>query len=506
MAPNIAFRVDASSKIGTGHMMRCLALAEELLRRGAKIHFICRDLLAPMRSALIERGIQFSQIGTDLDPPAAEEGGGQHSVWLGTPQHIDATQSIAVLAGLKWDWLIVDHYALDAEWERALRCVATKIAVIDDFLDRSHDCDLLLNQNFTSDGNEKYDALISRGCTVRLGPKFALLRKKFHDLRSQVKVRSGKVDRVLVFFGGIDFHNYTGIVLEALETLRHFNYEVDVVVGSQHPRIDEILQRCAENGFACHVQTDRMPELIAAADLAIGAGGIALWERSCLGLPSFVVATADNQSMQVREAALRGLVYAPSTDIWDLEAFIGHLHGLLQNPCLLKFQSQQCMNQVDGLGLSRVANDLMCPKITMRRAIDSDRSKIYAWRNEHTVRMVSRNSEIISWSDHEQWFDAILNDKCKYLLIGECEGQSAGVVRFDLFDDLAEVSIYMTPNWIGRAVGKRLLQIAELWLMEHVPQLRMLRAVVIGGNMRSQRLFEESGYSLQELVFIKEVY
>jgi RimJ/RimL family protein N-acetyltransferase len=249
-----------------------------------------------------------------------------------------------------------------------------------------------------------------------------------------------------------------------------------------------------------------MPELIAEADLAIGAGGIALWERSSLGLPSFVVATADNQSMQVREAALRGLVYAPSPDIWDMEAFIGHLHGLLQNPCLLKFLSQQCMNQVDGLGLNRVANDLMCPKISMRRVMDSDSSKIYAWRNEHAVRMVSRNSELISWSDHEQWFDAIFNDKYKYLLIGECEGQSVGVVRFDLSDDLAEVSIYMTPNWIGRGVGKRLLQIAELWLMDHVPQVRTLRAVVIGGNVRSQRLFEESGYSLQELVFITEVY
>ncbi len=506
MAPNIAFRVDASSTIGTGHVMRCLALAEELSSRGANIHFICRHLIAPMRSALIECGFQISQIGTESDPPASEEGSGRYATWLGTLQHVDATQSIAVLAGRTWDWLIVDHYALDAQWETALRCAVSKIAVIDDLFDRSHDCDLLLNQNFTGGENRKYDELISRGCAVRLGPRFALLRKKFHNLRSVVKVRSGRVDRVLVFFGGIDLHNYTGVVLEALEILRRFDFAVDVVVGSQHPRLDEISQRCAGNGFSCHVQTDRMDELIAAADLAVGAGGIALWERCCLGLPSLVLDTADNQSLQVREAALRGLVYAPSSDIWDREVFIGHLRALLHNPCLLRFLSQQCMNQVDGLGLNRIANDLMLPRISMRRAMKSDSRKIYAWRNEHAVRVVSRNSEVILWSDHEQWFEAILNDKCKYLLIGECEGQSVGVVRFDLSEDVAEVSIYATPNWIGRAVGRQLLQIAELWLIDHVPQVRMLRAVVIGGNVRSQRLFEESGYSLQELVFIKEVY
>ncbi len=506
MASNIAFRVDASGIIGTGHVMRCLALAEELSTRGAKIHFICRNLIAPMRSALIERGFQISQIGTELDPPTSGEGSGLYETWLGTHQHIDATQSIAVLAGRTWDWLIVDHYALDAEWERAMKRAVLKIAVIDDLFDRSHDCDLLLNQNFTRDGSEEYDALIFRGCTVRLGPRFALLRKKFHNLRSVTRVRSGKVDRVLVFFGGIDFHNYTSIVLEALEKIRNFNFVVDVVVGSMNARLDEIFQRCANNGFACHVQTDRMAELIAAADLAVGAGGIALWERCCLGLPSLVVDTADNQSLQVREAALRGLVYAPLPDIWDREAFIGHLCRLLQNPCLLRFMSQQCMDQVDGLGLNRIANDLMYQKISLRRAIASDSRKIHAWRNEHAVRVASRDSEIISWSDHERWFDAILHDKYKYLLIGECEEQSVGVVRFDLSDNLAEVSIYLAPNWIGRSVGGRLLQVAELWLMDHVPEVRMLRAVSKGGNVRSQRLFEKSGYSLQELVYIKEVY
>jgi UDP-2,4-diacetamido-2,4,6-trideoxy-beta-L-altropyranose hydrolase len=505
MTQNIAFRVDASSAIGTGHLMRCLALADELSSCGAKIHFVCRHLLAPLQSVLIQRGFQFSKIGSDLDPPALEDMGDRHAAWLGTLQHIDSTQSIAALAGDTWDWLIVDHYALDAEWEKALRCVALKIAVIDDLFDRSHDCDLLLNQNFNSDENEHYSRLVSGGCIVRLGPRFALLRDEFQNFRRVVKARSGKVDRILVFFGGIDFHNYTGVVLEALEKLRVFKFAVDVVVGSQHPRLDEILQKCAANDFVCHVQTDRMPELIATADLAVGAGGIALWERCCLGLPSLVVPTADNQSMQVFEAALRGLVYAPSSGVWDKELFIGHLRSLLQNPCLLRFVSQQCLSQVDGRGSNRIANDLMYPTISIRRAIENDSRKIYAWRNEQVVRMASRNSKIISWSDHKRWFDEILRDKNRCLLIGEFEEQSVGVIRFNLDDDTAEVSIYLASNWIGRGVGKLFLQSAELWLVDHVPRVHKLKAVVLGENSRSWRLFEESGYSLKELNFIKEV-
>jgi UDP-2,4-diacetamido-2,4,6-trideoxy-beta-L-altropyranose hydrolase len=501
----VAFRVDASSAIGTGHLMRCIALAQELSSRGGCIHFVCRSLATQLQTLLDEYGFGYSSIGTDEDPPPSGIERVTHADWLGTTQQIDAQQTVSVLAERRWDWLVVDHYALDIQWESALRTVATRIAVIDDLADRRHDCDLLLDQNFNDEGNDRYAGLVPKGCLLRIGPRFALLRDDFRKLRANVKVRCGNVSRVLVFFGGVDSHNKTGFVIEALEQLQQPQLAVDVVVGSQHPQLEMVRQRCAMNGFFCHVQTKKMANLMAVADLAIGAGGIALWERCCLGLPAMVLSTADNQNKQVHDAALRGVVYAPSSMGWDGEGFLRSLQGLLQNPSLLQFMSRQSMSHVDGLGLSRIVNDMMEPKIAMRRAMAQDSHQIFAWRNEPTVRESSHDSQIILWSDHEKWFDKVLSDDDRHLLIGEVAGRPVGVVRFDVSLGVAEVSIYITPEWAGRSAGAALLKSAEYWLKANVAGVSGFRAVVLGQNTRSIRLFEKGGYSLQHMVFIKGV-
>lgn len=301
-----AFRVDASSQIGTGHFMRCLTLADALKKRGAHIRFVSRHLPEYLRNMLVAKGHEFSPLSSAPCQKASDALA--HSLWLGTSQHADVQDSIQALSDQTWDWLVVDHYALDACWETALRQTAKKILVIDDIADRQHDCDILLDQNFYEDMNTRYADKVPPHCQLLLGPRYALLREEFLRIREQVKPRSGPVKRIFVFFGGVDTDNYTGRAVEALSEMGISDLHVDVVIGAQHPCREKIESACAQFGFVCHIQTDKMAELMAAADLAIGAGGSAVWERCCLGLPSIIFALAENQKKAVVDLETAGVI------------------------------------------------------------------------------------------------------------------------------------------------------------------------------------------------------
>jgi UDP-2,4-diacetamido-2,4,6-trideoxy-beta-L-altropyranose hydrolase len=226
---------------------------------------------------------------------------GRH--WSGIDWKVDVKNTLAVLDRMpKLSWLLVDHYALDTRWEQQMRPFTGKIMVIDDLADRPHDCDLLLDQNQYTGLERRYDGLVPDHCERLLGPRYALLRPEFAAARKTLRHRDGQVRRIFIFFGGSDLTNETSKALEAIRLLNRSDIAVDVVVGASNPKGDqirEICQRMPNTDF--HIQVENMAELMAAADLAIGAGGTTTWERCCLGLPSIVLVLADNQR-EVAEA------------------------------------------------------------------------------------------------------------------------------------------------------------------------------------------------------------
>ena len=290
----IAIRVDASGQIGTGHFMRCMTLANALQQPGAQTRFVNRHLPEHLRHMLDAKGHEFIPLNSSSSETIAVDL--PHAHWLGTSQHADEQDTIQALSDQTWDWLVVDHYALDARWESVVRKITKNILVIDDIADRQHDCDVLLDQNFYTDMDTRYTVKVPAHCRLLLGPRYALLRDEFRQLRERVNPRTGPVKRILVFFGGVDVYNYTARAIEALAYIGSHDLHVDVVIGAQHPCREQIEFKCVQHGFICHVQTPRMAELMAAADLAIGAGGSASWERCCLGVPALIVASADNQT------------------------------------------------------------------------------------------------------------------------------------------------------------------------------------------------------------------
>lgn len=355
----IAFRTDAIHQIGTGHFMRCLTLADALRQCGARIRFVSRGLPDHLCDMLTARGMEFVPLSIGVAAERLDDL--VHSSWLGTSQAQDARDTAAALADRQWDWLVVDHYALDARWESPMRAAARQIMVIDDLADRRHDCDVLLDQNYYRDMQTRYAGKVPDHCKLLLGPSYALLREEFRKLREQVKPRTGEVKRILVFFGGVDADNYTGHTIKALPKINISDLHVDVVIGAQHPRSAEIETTCAAQGFVCHVQTNRMAELMAAADLAIGAGGSASWERCCLGLPALLVALADNQiDIAIALDSIGACVYLGTKETANSLTIQRAITNLLDTHDQLEMMSQHAFSLVDGMGIDRACQELGC--------------------------------------------------------------------------------------------------------------------------------------------------
>ncbi|MDD2700473.1 MAG: UDP-2,4-diacetamido-2,4,6-trideoxy-beta-L-altropyranose hydrolase [Sideroxydans sp.] len=500
---HIAFRTDASSEIGTGHFMRCLTLADELRKTGAEIRFICRELPAHLAEMLTEKGI--SHFPLTGEPPAPHASNLAHSHWLWTDQEHDAQVCLQALEGQTWDWVVVDHYALDHRWESRMRIAASKIMVIDDLADRRHECDLLLDQNYYIDMDERYRDKVSEDCRLLLGPRYALLREEFRALRKQDVPRSGDIRRILVFFGGIDADNFTGQAIQALVRLNLKALHVDVVIGARHPQLSDIKNSCIAAGFTCHVQTPHMAELMATADLAIGAGGIATWERCCLGLPTLAFSVAENQRAQIRDAAEIGLLLTANVSADIPSAICRQISALIDNPILLRLTSRTASAQVDGKGSLRILTALGANNIHIRRATIADARNLFDWRNHPDIRAVSYSHAELDWPSHLQWVEQTLQRADRELLIGELDGRALGVVRFDFQDITAEVSIYLVPDAGFSGQGRNLLLAAEHWMRIHHPKIGRVAASVLGDNMPSQGLFLGAGYKMQDIHYIKEL-
>jgi len=301
---NIVFRTDASTAIGSGHVMRCLTLAKRSRREGHSVSFVMRVLPSNLVSYAEGEGFPVHA----LPHVASQQTHTGYLAWLTVTQEQDAQETAEVLRVCgQIDRLVIDHYALDIVWENICRPLVHEIMVIDDLANRRHDCDILLDQNFYENAAERYAGLVPDHCRLLLGPQHALLRDEFYEIKP--RRRTGELHNILIFYGGSDLTDETSKAFRALRSLDLSDTEIHVVVGAGNPQKERVRQICAgmENTH-CHEQVDNMAELMNAADLALGAGGTTTWERLALGLPSIVTAIADNQVEICENCARAGLI------------------------------------------------------------------------------------------------------------------------------------------------------------------------------------------------------
>ena len=507
MDENIIIRADASTRIGSGHVMRCLTLAEELRKGGAKVSFISRIHTGNLNELILEKGFQCFELPCEEAVLASEgkpDGSrSEYASWLGVSQRRDAEETIEALGEVRADCLIVDHYGLDEEWEKMLRSHVRKIMVIDDLADRRHDCDLLLDQNFFVDGEKRYDELVPQSCTKLLGPKYALLREEFRETRMNLRERTGEVKRVLVFFGGSDPDNITGLAIEVLSDPELLHLQLDIVIGGQNPNREAVEKLVQDRpGITLHIQTSNMAELMSKTDLAIGAGGSATWERLYLGLPSIVIPIAKNQ--------------IPSTkDLWDLGVIISldkyeeisanclkeKITLLLANPDKLLEMSKNGFKIISCDGVKEltdlIAGDLSEIKLTYRKATLADSKLYWQWANDPEVRRSAFNSEPISWEKHQEWFAARLSVPNSIMLIFESQYGPVGQIRLDGGAAQRTISYSVARQYREKGIGKKI--ISEV-IVASPPFARRFLAEVKKENLASANIFEKLGFQRTELL------
>jgi UDP-2,4-diacetamido-2,4,6-trideoxy-beta-L-altropyranose hydrolase len=498
----IVFRTDASPAIGTGHLARCLVLAEALRDRGAEVCFVSADEKGLTEKILAPKNLPLLKL------PAAGH------------QAEDAENTSARLrdAGLQPDWLVVDHYRLGLKWEKSLRPLAGRIMVIEDLCDREHDCDLLLDQNLREDGaTETARHRLPADCRVRSGPRYALLDKSFAEWRRKKEAREKQETRqdlspenegrtrLLISLGGSDPAGETFRVLEGVAPLTE-NIAVTVVAGAGNPRSRELAKRAAELGLDFRHNIDNMAELLAQSDFAVGAGGISNWERCALGVPAIVVSLADNQESPTAALARAGAaIYLGRAGSFAPANYGAALTLLQASPWLRKSLADRARALVDGRGAERIA-EILCPlPISLRRAGKEDRDRLLAWRNHEENRRFSFSTATIDPETHNNWFAHTLAYPGRVLLIGELASRPVGVLRYDLNQNEALVSIYMVPGEHGHGHGAPLLEAGTRWLRKHHPEVGRIKAEILSANLPARKVFAEAGFNEQFATFYRDL-
>lgn len=510
----VSFRVDASQKIGTGHVRRCLSLAQALKKFDAQSRFICRQHdevsahLIPTHQAcdwLAASTQTFSDNDPNVAPPYAS--------WGLVPWQLDADQTIAVLKKAPVDWLVVDHYAWDARWhQRVTAEVNVRLLAIDDLADRSLSADMLLDQNLDQNHFDKYKHCISfAGERVRLmaGPRYALLsdRYKLAPRYEFSKVASS----IGIFMGGTDPDDLSSQVLLACREVAKFTGRITLVSSQQNPHYKGRLALAAKwpQTRVIHDLPD-LSDFFASHDLQIGSGGGAAWERCCMGAPTLAVVAATNQQAVLPQlAGLQAvrLVELTKSDS-SLQAFGKTVAELLADPVSRQQLSEKSISLVDGRGSARVAAVLalaVSSDLTLRPAVLDDEALLLEWSNESQTRRNAFDTEPIGATSHAVWLRSRLRDteSCALYIAEVKNAMPVGTIRFDR--EALPGESFGSEVWrisYGVDVSFRSLGLARVLVqqgLERLAQTRVatctVKALVKPNNIASMKTFESLSFT-----------
>ena len=285
-------RVDSSSEIGMGHLVRCLALANDLVKLGAEVVFICRDHYKSGHKLVLEQNFKLYL----LDGKEKSTNSSKTSDWLGFTQSHDAFESSKIISKYSKAHVIVDHYGLDYLWESSISCAS--MTVIDDLANRPHQCKLLIDQSLKNTKLD-YEKLIN-GDFEFIGGNIVILRKEFSYAQTWQGPGTGKL---LVCMGGADPFGHTQDILELItSSYKRFTEEqvvseIYVIVGAAFDEISSLedLMEVSDLNISVIQAPHKVSELMLQSDLCILSCGTMILEACALGVPSIGVVVADNQ-------------------------------------------------------------------------------------------------------------------------------------------------------------------------------------------------------------------
>ncbi len=353
----IVFRVDSGSHMGIGHVMRCLTLAHELKKKNHQISFITKNHKNFSEKAIADHfPVSVIDSGVPRDLSVSERY--DYANWLGESWQSDLEKTNKILEGIgQVDLVIVDHYSLGKDYEQGLKC--SKVMAIDDLMNRSHHCDLVLDQNITAD-QKRYDQLVEKkGAKLLMGPPFAMLRPEFEGLHKQVSIGDSarEINSILVFFGAADVNGDCLKIARALTPNEFSRFNITFILHSEHqdyPELSKLLSSHKKAQLLSFVAN--LAELMMKTDLFIGAGGTTSWERACLGVATALLSVADNQTLICQELGEKGIChYLGRSDKMTKDNWQTFFEEIVpQNSLWYGFRSRS-YQLIDGMGTKRVA-------------------------------------------------------------------------------------------------------------------------------------------------------
>ncbi len=493
----IAFRVDASNIIGSGHVMRCLVLADELRALDYSIIFVMR----PQENDLIDyvryRGFEVKKLNIPEEHNSVQDEN-DYSTWLQLSEYDDAEDFIKNVD--KCDFVVVDHYGINDTWELKVKnTLECPILAIDDLV-RRHQVDLILDQ--TVDRNSFEYAQESDFILAMTGTRYALLRNDFSKFRAkQCDIANAFVTHnVLISMGAIDNFDVTSKVLNALKK-RKTLLNCTVLLNSSAPHFHEVTNFINNNShWVRHIDfTENIAELMSEHTISIGAPGSTSWERVCLGLPSIVIPLASNQEQICERLVMHNC--SLSIKISEIEKNLDDcINKLIKNYLEMR---NACLNLCDGRGAERVVNriSIFNKNIKLRIATSEDIEKVYLWQTIPETRRYSNNPQIPTFVEHKKWMTEKLISKNDYFYIIKINEIDIGVVRLDKKScSIFVISIFIIPEFHGKGIASEVLSIIN----KLFPTIS-IEATVKSQNISSKKLFKKAGYKeISEELFLRD--
>ena len=467
---SLFIRADASARMGSGHLMRCLALAQGWKAPGRQATFITACESDGLRQRLSDEGFQVVTLEQPYPDPAD---------WKATSQVL-VTQPNA--------WVALDGYHFDETYQQRVKETGHRLLVIDDMAHLKHyDADIILNQNLHA---KQLDYSCEPYTQLLLGTQYVLLRREFLQWQGWKREIAEVARKVLITLGGGDPDNVTLKVIQALHQVAVDGLEAVVVTGGSNPYYQEL-----QSAIRLDHTVANMPELIAWADVSVSAGGSTCWELAFMGLPNLTVILADNQRLIAERLDVVGAaVNLGSYENLSTAEIAQALTRLLAAAEMRAEMARRGRELVDGEGAARVIDRLIGKALRLRQVGEDNCRLLWEWANDPDVRAVSFSSEPILWEQHAKWFKSKLNDpRCIFYIAVNSDDVPIGQIRYDTEDNKAVVSISIDRKFRGKGYGSRLIWLASRRLFD-VSDVDTINAYVKQGNEASVGSFVKAGF------------
>lgn len=481
----LIIRADASTQIGTGHIMRCIALAQAWQERGGDVTFLSHCDSEALHQRINNEGFEFIPIEKPHPDPS------------------DLERTLEKLSANCW--LALDGYHFTPEYQKAIRDAGIRLLVIDDMNHLPHyHADILLNQNIHAP-NLKYHC--DADTTLLLGTRYILLRREFLKYRDFNRQVQDRAKNILVTLGGADLDNVTLKVIEALKLLDELDISVKIIIGPANPHEKTLRKTLTSAHFETEllINPPNMPELMAWADMAISAGGSTCWELASMGVPILALILADNQKAVAEGIAKEGFALNLGWyKNFNTTITSRKINTLIQSKDRRLNMVQKGKALITAASGNHLYERMSTLSIYIKPANESDCELILNWANDQDVRNSAFCSDSIPFEDHKKWFFSKINNPLCYQFIGyNGNYKPIGQIRFDEVSNREyEIDVSVDRSYRGKGYGSELIKQA-ICELENRTEVDIIHSYVKLSNLPSKYVFLKAGFTCEKDEIIK---